>query len=84
MCSSDLFIEPDLKRAVRLAAVVRAIAVQGLARLPGDSAGQQLTGDLADIDVGDLAVIGVDIYCRGGHDRTFGGSTASEFGSLIA
>ena len=78
-----LLVEPDVERSVRLAAVVRAIAEQSLPGFLGDAARQQLAGNLANIDIGDLAIIGVDIHYRGDHRRTSGGSPR-DFGSLIA
>ena len=78
-----LLVEPDVERSVRLAAVVRAIAEQSLPGFLGDAARQQLAGNLANIDIGDLAIIGVYIHHRGDHRRTSGGSPR-EFGSLIA
>ena len=56
-----LLVEPDVKRPVGLALVIWAIALERVPRLPGDPAGQQLAGDLGDVHIGDLAVVGVDV-----------------------
>ena len=69
-----LLVEPDVKRAVRLAPVVRAIAEQGLPRFLRDAAAEEFAGDLADVDIGDLPVVSVDIYRRRSHCRVSGWS----------
>src|SRR5512142_905550 len=63
-----------MKRTMGLAEMVRAIAEENLPRFLGDAAPQQVAGNLADIDVSDLAVIGVDVHWRGNHGRTSGWS----------
>jgi hypothetical protein len=69
MAVPALFVEPDVKRPVRLAAMVRAIAEDRLPRLLCDAATQHFAGDLADIHIGNLPVVRVDIYRRRGHGR---------------
>ena len=56
-----LLVEPDVQRPVRLAPMVRAIAEQRLPRFLRDAAAEQFAGDLADVHVGDLPVVCVDI-----------------------
>ena len=63
-----------MKRAVRLAPVVRAIAEQGLPRFLRDAAAEQFAGDLADVHIGHLPVVSVDIYRRRSHCRVSGWS----------
>ena len=59
-----LLVEHDVQRPVRLAAVMGAIAGQRVAGFLRDPRTEQLPGDHADIDLSDLAVIGVDIGSR--------------------
>jgi hypothetical protein len=56
-----LLIEPHVKGAVRLAPVVRAIAMQGLPRLRRDPAAEQFTGNFANVQICDLPVVRLDI-----------------------
>ena len=58
-----------MQRAVRLAPVVRAIAEQGLPRFLRDAAAEEFAGDLADVHIGHLPVVGVDIYGGAVHCR---------------
>jgi hypothetical protein len=59
-----LLVEHDVQRAMRLAAVVGAIAVDRLARLLSNAAAEKFSGHLSDIDIGDLPVVCMDVHRR--------------------
>src|ERR1017187_1986897 len=63
-----------MKRAVRLAPVVRAIAVQGLLRFRRNAAAEEFAAYLANVHIGDLPVVIVDIYRKRSHCRASGWS----------
>ncbi len=65
-----LLVEHDVQRPMRLAAVVGAIAEERLPRLLRDAAAEEFAGDLADIDIGDLPVVGLDVHRRGSRDAS--------------
>jgi hypothetical protein len=64
-----LLIEPNVKRAMRLAAVVWAIAVQGLRGLLCDAFAEEFAGDLANLQIRHLPVVRVHVYRRRAHGR---------------
>jgi hypothetical protein len=59
-----LLVEHDLQRAARLAAVVRAVAVERLACLLCDAPAEQLTRHPTDIQVGDLSIVTLNFHWR--------------------